>query len=104
FAAVRPALDGPLTLMLDRELICALDCPRCGWHTEILKPRIRVLQSSTLCPNCREPALPEILSAIDERSSLRAQPLLPVGIPPYDIVRIDGGRESGFFLLNADSV
>jgi len=30
------------------------------------------------------------------------QPLGRVGIPPYDIVRVDGPADSGFFLLAAD--
>ena len=34
-------------------------------------------------------------------SPLAAQPLSRVGIPPYDIVRVDGAAESGFFLLAA---
>ena len=37
-----------------------------------------------------------------EDSPLVAQPLSRVGIPPYDIVRVDGPAESGFFLLAAD--
>ena len=39
---------------------------------------------------------------IEEDSPLAAEPLSRVGIPPYDIVRIDGAAESGFFLLAAD--
>jgi hypothetical protein len=42
------------------------------------------------------------VSAVEEESPLCAEPLSRVGIPPYDIVRIDGAAESGFFLLAAD--
>ena len=55
-----------------------------------------------ICPNCNEPGRPEFVSAIDEDSPLAAEPLSRVGIPPYDIVRVDGAAESGFFLLAAD--
>ena len=47
---------------------------------------------------------PEILSALDEHSPLIVQSLRRVGIPPHDIVRIDGATESGFFLLKDDRV
>ena len=31
-AAARTDLEGPLALALDRELVVAIDCPRCGWR------------------------------------------------------------------------
>jgi adenylyltransferase/sulfurtransferase len=43
-----------------------------------------------------------IASAIEEDSPLSARTLAEVGIPPYDIVRVDGETESAFFLLSAD--
>src|SRR5512143_4148170 len=42
FQAVWGTLDGPLTLVLDRDLVAAIDCPRCGWRLEVLRPRTRV--------------------------------------------------------------
>jgi hypothetical protein len=45
---------------------------------------------------------PDVVSAVDEQSPLSVQPLRLVGVPPYDIVRIDGDSDSGFFLLAAD--
>ncbi len=45
---------------------------------------------------------PEFVSAVDEDSPLAVESLSRVGIPPYDIVRVDGTAESGFFLLAAD--
>jgi adenylyltransferase/sulfurtransferase len=54
------------------------------------------------CPTCREPARPEVISAVGDDSPLASRPLADVGVPPYDIVRVDGESESGFFLLAAD--
>jgi molybdopterin-synthase adenylyltransferase len=42
------------------------------------------------------------VNAIGEGSPLVERPLAEVGIPPYDIVRVDGEAASGFFLLAAD--
>jgi molybdopterin/thiamine biosynthesis adenylyltransferase len=102
FAEASKALEGPLTLALDRDLVAAIHCPRCGRSTEILRPRTRVGMSEAICAGCREPGRPEILNAIEEGSALAALPLAKVGIPPYDIVRVDGLEASGFFLLAAD--
>jgi adenylyltransferase/sulfurtransferase len=102
FEAARPRLDGPLRLILDRELVVAFDCPRCSWRAPVMRPRASVKASDATCPNCHEPARPEFASVVEEDSPLAAGPLFRVGIPPYDIVRIDGAKESGFFLLAAD--
>ena len=102
FQAVRGRLDGPLTLALDRDLVAAIDCPRCGWRLEVLRPRTRVAMAEAECPNCHATGRPELVSALAEDSPLAAQPLARVGVPPYDIVRVDGESDSGFFLLAGD--
>ena len=102
FQAARASLGGSLRLNLDRELVVAIDCPRCSWRAEVMRPRAKVKASEAICPNCREPARPEFVSVVEEDSPLAILPLSRVGIPPYDIVRVDGAAESGFFLLAAD--
>jgi molybdopterin-synthase adenylyltransferase len=102
FDAARRTLAGRLTLVLDRDLVTGIDCPRCGWHLDVFRPRSRVSQAEATCPECRQPGRPEITNAIGDDSPLVDRPLAQVGIPPYDIVRIDGEAESGFFLLAAD--
>ena len=69
---------------------------------EVMRPRAKVKAALAICPHCREPARPEFASSVEEDSRLAAEPLSRVGIPPYDIVRIEGSTESGFFLLAAD--
>jgi molybdopterin-synthase adenylyltransferase len=102
FAEAKVLLEGPLTLVLDRDLVTMLDCPRCGWHREVFRPRTRVSQAEAMCPNCNEPARPEIVCALDDTSPLAGRSLEDLGIPPYDIIRIDGATESAFFLLAGD--
>lgn len=101
-AVAQTGLAGPLTLVLDRDLVAAIDCPRCGWRVEVQRPRTHVSLADSICPNCREPARPEIVSSLGEDSPLAGATLAQVGIPPYDVVRVDGGDESGFFLLGRD--
>jgi molybdopterin/thiamine biosynthesis adenylyltransferase len=102
FALARPHLTGPLRLVLDRELVVAIDCPRCLGRHEIMRTRVHVKASEAVCSDCNEQGRPEFVSAIDEDSPLAAELLSRVGIPPYDIVRVDGSADSGFFLLAAD--
>jgi adenylyltransferase/sulfurtransferase len=102
FAAAGLTLAGPWTLALDRDLVTSLHCGRCGWRREIHRPRTRVKMSEAMCPHCGEPAAPELVSAIADDSPLAARPLAEVGIPQYDMVRIDGAESSGFFLLAGD--
>jgi molybdopterin-synthase adenylyltransferase len=102
FEFARPRVQGPLRLVLDRELVVALDCPRCEWRSLVMTPRVKVKAATAICPHCREPARPEFASNVEEDSRLAAEPLFRVGIPPYDIVRIEGSTESAFFLLAAD--
>ena len=49
-----------------------------------------VKASEAVCPNCNEPGRPEFVSEIAEDSPLATEPLSRVGIPPYDIVKVDG--------------
>jgi len=102
FEGARPWIAGNLALALDRDLLVALDCPRCDVRTEVFRPRTRVRQDEAVCGRCREPARPDFVHAIEEDSPLASRTLADLGIPPYDIVRIDGAEESGFFLLGAD--
>jgi adenylyltransferase/sulfurtransferase len=101
-SSARAHVQGRLRLVLDRELVIAVDCPRCQWRREVLRPRTKVKTTDAVCPQCREPARPESASSVEEDSSLSPLPLSRAGIPPYDIVRVDGPTESGFFLLAAD--
>ena len=95
-------LEGPLTLALDRDLVVSIDCPRCSRSIEILRARTKVKMSDAICPTCQEPGRPEIVNAIDEDSPLAMLSMAKLGIPPYDIVRVDGPDASGFFLLGGD--
>lgn len=102
FEAARESVGGPLALALERDLVTAVGCPRCGWHADVFRPRTRVAMPEAECPRCREPGRPEVVSSVEEHSPLATRPLASLGIPPYDIVRVDGSEGSGFFLLAAD--
>jgi adenylyltransferase/sulfurtransferase len=104
FAEAGKTVEGPLTLALERDLVTSIHCARCNVRTEIFRPRTKVGMSEAICPRCQEPGRPEIINAIEQGSELARRSLAKVGIPPYDIVRVDGAESSGFFLLASDRV
>jgi adenylyltransferase/sulfurtransferase len=98
----KTTLEGPLMLALERDLVEALDCPGCRRHDEI--PRVRSCRhdADATCARCGEPALPEVLHTVEEDSPAAGRALTELGLPPYDIVRVDGACESRFVLLDAE--
>lgn len=102
FEAAEAAVAGPLTLVLDRDLVTAVECPRCGWRKEVFRPRTVVGQAEAVCPTCREPGRPLMASAVEAGSDLARRPLADLGVAPYDIVRVDGSEATGFFQLDGD--
>ncbi len=101
-AAARDELEGPLALVLDRELVTSVHCPRCDGRQEIMRPRTSVRQAEAACPNCRETGRPELISTVQETSPLAGRTLADLGVPAYDILRVDGAGASRFFLLAGD--
>ena len=93
---------GRFDLVLDRELVVSVECPRCSWRGEVMRPRVKVKAAEAICPKCLKPAGPSSSARSTKIRPWLAEPLSRVGIPPYDIVRVDGAAESGFFLLAAD--
>jgi adenylyltransferase/sulfurtransferase len=102
FDAVRPAVEGPLALVLERDLVVAMECPRCGWRGEVFRPRSQLRQAEAVCPECQSAAHPETVHVVDEQSPVVSRTLAELGVPAYDIVRIDGAANTGFYLLAAD--
>ncbi len=102
FLRAKEVIEGPLTLVLERDLVTSIHCPGCGSRTEIFRPRTKVGMSEAICPKCNEPGRPEIINAIEEGSELATLSLAKVGIPPYDLVRVDGAEGTEFFLLAGD--
>ena len=102
FHVARERLEGPLTLALDRDLVEAIEWPRHGRRREVLRPRSRVGQAEAIDPETGDAGVPLLRSAVEEGSELARRPLAALGVPPYDVVRIDGADGSAFFLLALD--
>ncbi len=93
-------LEGPMTLPLERDMVTTVSCPTCGWSKELHQPRTQVTTADATCPVCNELGRPETLSAVDQGSPFDDRPLSMLGVPPGDILRVDGSHESAFFRLD----
>jgi adenylyltransferase/sulfurtransferase len=54
------------------------------------------------CPHCGELAKPTLRHTIDAHSELAGEKLAALGIPPYDIVRVQTEHEEHMYLLEGD--
>lgn len=102
FRLVREHQPGPLTLALDRDLVVRIDCPRCETTTPILRPASAVPMSDAICPKCREPGRPEFLHMVEEGAGWDDRALADLGVPVYDIVRVESNDGVGFYRLDGD--
>ncbi len=94
--------NGTLTLELDRDLVESLDCGHCGHIRRVMRPQPLVGMEESRCPECHTHAKPVLQHAVGSHDELAGQTLAALGIPPYDIVRINDGQQAAVFLLGGD--
>lgn len=102
FHVARKHLSGPLVLGLDRDLVAAIEWPQLGRRQEVMKPRSKVSVAEAIDPESGETGRPELISMIEEGTPLAERSLADLGVPPYDIVRVEGLDGAVFILLEAD--
>lgn len=104
FAAVRPQFPtgAPLRLRLDRDLVVAIDCAGCRSSRPVMRPLQGVGMDAARCPHCGELGKPVMQHIIAEHDPLAAESLARLGIPPYDIVRIESAEHEVPCLLASD--
>lgn len=107
FAKVRSAYpttprDKQLELTLDRDLVVALVCS-CGEERSVYRARADVKLSEAKC-GCGETMHPKLENVIVEGTDLAKKTLRELGIPPYDMVRVNGAGEEHMFLLEQDRI
>jgi hypothetical protein len=67
-----------------------------------MQPQQLVAADEALCPKCGESSQPEMIHSIEQGHPLASEKLAALGIPAYDIVRINSGEEQKVFLLAND--
>ncbi len=99
----RQNLDGPLAIVLDRELVVSIQCADCGQTRTVLRPRVVVSQREAICESCGKPARPTMQHRIPCDSPLIDETLAKLGFAPYDIVRVETAAGEEFCLLAGDA-
>jgi adenylyltransferase/sulfurtransferase len=89
-------------LELDRDLVVSLTCAPCGWHRPLMRPLYLVGIEAARCEHCGQMAKPRLEHTIEAGSALAGERLSALGIPPFDILRIEAGKSQFTALLAGD--
>ncbi len=104
FAAIRQqtTTSGPLQLSLERDLVVKIDCPQCQTSQPIMRPLQEVSMQQAVCPECKQTCKPDLQHGVTTASDLASYRLCELGIPPYDIVRVESSDGEQVYLLESD--
>ncbi len=92
----------PTRLVLDRDFLVQLSCRSCDIQVCVNQPRCTVDAKDGMCSKCGLPMQPETVSSIEPDSELVTLKLSVLGIPNYDIVKVDAEETTSFVLLAGD--
>lgn len=88
---------------LDRDFVEQLDCRSCGVHVNVGLPRSDVPMTRAICEQCGQPMKPKMISQVD-RLDESGRLLCQVGIPKYDIVKVQAESGMQFIQLSGDAL
>ncbi len=100
--AAKCGIDGAMRLELDRDLVVSVSCAQCQIDQRIMKAQQSVAMQHAICPECGQTSKPTLEHSIDSESELASETLATLGIPPYDIVRVETSDGEQFVLLAND--
>jgi adenylyltransferase/sulfurtransferase len=94
--------ENSMTLSLDRDIVATINCDQCDTSQRVMKPIQLVGMEKARCPECGQTAKPDLEHSIAQESDLSSELLSSLGVPPYDIVRVETANGEGAFLLGQD--
>ena len=68
-----------------------------------MQPVQIVTHDEALCSDCQEVMQPEMIHNVDRESPWLNHTLAKLGVPPYDVVKVEGADDERHFVLAADS-
>jgi adenylyltransferase/sulfurtransferase len=84
-------------LLLERELLVSLECPACKVKKGVLRPVRQVSMKEGTCATCGAVLKMEKADAVERGTPLASRSLREVGVPPFDVVRVET-ETSGLYL------
>jgi len=100
--AAKCEIDGAMRLELDRDLVVSVSCAPCQIDQRIMQPQQSVGMQYAICPKCGQTSKPSLEHSIDSESELANETLATLGVPPYDIVRVETSAGEKLVLLAND--
>ena len=89
-------------LLLDRDLLLDVRCPKCDVKREIARPLSSVTLKEGKCEKCGGVMLTNIVHEVAAGTALAKRKLREVGVPPFDIVKVAKGSGGVYARLAED--
>jgi molybdopterin/thiamine biosynthesis adenylyltransferase len=89
-------------LELNRDVVRALTCPRCG-DEEVWAALGTVGERRARCAACGQMRIPHFFNQIDRGSGLLDRTAAAIGVPPFDILTARRGQAEAHFLFDGDA-
>jgi len=86
-------IGGLTELLLSRELIRSLACPRCNDRHDTFMSAEKVTDEAAWCSKCEVERVPDLLHRIGAGSDLLPRSLADIGCPAWDIIWARNGAE-----------
>ena len=88
-----------LRLVLDRDFVTTVSCYGCDTSVEVQRTRGKVAAELAVCKKCGQPMVVEMVHEVDEGAQNSELSLATLGVPTYDIVKIESELERRYVLL-----
>ena len=92
----------PELLELDRDFLKSFACNKCSRQIAVNKPLASVSMTDAKCSSCGDAMRPESIHQVVPEGELASRTLKDLGVPDYDIVKVNCGERCVFVLLNGD--
>ncbi len=89
-------------IILDRDLLVDLSCPRCDVRREVVRPLACVTLREGKCGRCKGIMLTNIVHTVEAGSPFAKNPLREIGVPAFDIVKVARGSGGVYARLAKD--
>jgi molybdopterin/thiamine biosynthesis adenylyltransferase len=96
------AATGGVRLQLDRDLLVDLECPGCAVKKEVMKPLALATLKEGKCPSCGAVMRTTIVHTVEKGGPLAGRTLRELGVPPFDIVKVETERAGVYARLARD--
>jgi len=96
------AATGGRKLLLDRDLLLDLSCPKCGVKKDVCAPIALLTLRQGKCPECHGVMLTNVVHTVEAGTPLAKRTLRQVGVAPFDVVKVETAKAGVYARLDKD--